>query len=784
MAIKRIKKINNIKNLFNFSCDLFKEKKYESKEKEDKSQLKNELLPTNIIIYADNASGKTSLSRALSAYGKEDEINNIKSLEFKNDSSKLPEIELEFFDNNVKNTIFVYNRDYVESKVLKGIEQTNKSIEYTIGEEGKDKKQARIIEIVISKFEKYLKNIDLINRLDEIKNKMSFEKKKKETEKLGFKFNLSEFLYDNATNESYVKNLNVDITQNYEDEVLQLKNIDVEKDRVNFNLQSLPNFDYEDFSNTMSSDKSYEDIGKHINDYILNIGKNWIEEGLKNPKRVEGKCPFCNQSVKKDLMNKYDQFFKSDKTIFIKKLEKYQEQVENIRTTIKNNISKYENLLLNIKSKIKLLRLKEYDEKKEYKKEYIDVLDNFLDKTIITQIREKQDSKISEPIKIDKIQFESIIGSFKSIDDELNKRIDEINYSLKDASKKKSKLKPCIIDKQTKLFYLENKSLIDKINRKIDTIQKIGKFISNKKIELISLLSKKNKNEEKVKLFNKLLENSNANKYSVNEDWILELRGNGTNVEVNNTLIYKTLSDGEKNIIGLVYFISSIINNIDSIDDFKNMTIVIDDPICSLDCDNFYYVSSLISDISKYISKYYYGKEDSGIVNPQFIIMTHNSKFFNILINNIYYKKTDRIRVYNLLNGQLKEKQMLDLIAESEYMLILKRVYKALKDDRKIAGSDLRFILETIANFYCLKPNTNNKNLFELIESYFYEKSIENTINKNTMISNDSSHSDFNKSIDEEHYKEVKETADWIINTLIREKFKGQYDFLVKCSFE
>ena len=61
------------------------------------------------------------------------------------------------------------------------------------------------------------------------------------------------------------------------------------------------------------------------------------------------------------------------------------------------------------------------------------------------------------------------------------------------------------------------------------------------------------------------------------------------------------LSDGEKSIIALLFFIANIHSSVNSIDDYGNMLVVIDDPSSNLDYENTIRIADIISDINSIV---------------------------------------------------------------------------------------------------------------------------------------------------------------------------------------
>lgn len=83
---------------------------------------------------------------------------------------------------------------------------------------------------------------------------------------------------------------------------------------------------------------------------------------------------------------------------------------------------------------------------------------------------------------------------------------------------------------------------------------------------------------------------------------------------------FKSLSEGEKNLVTLLYFTYLLRGSINEDDIEKDRVAVFDDPVSSLDSENLYYASSLIRNIIEDV------KNGQNIVKQVFV-MTHNVYF-------------------------------------------------------------------------------------------------------------------------------------------------------------
>ncbi|MDD2840477.1 MAG: AAA family ATPase, partial [Rickettsiales bacterium] len=359
MPIRKIERIHNIKNLFNFHC----EHEFVYNDSKNESILNNKLknpneysgkqvfvkktidIPSDVIIYAPNGNGKTSLSRCLSCWDRDKKIfdpykiDQIKSIECKEKVLEMPKID--FFDNNMKNTILVYNYDFISDNIIKEFSNNKESKGYLIlnKESGDSKifdllknfKNFFVLENKLIKFKKNSLEAKFNQKLQELKKEYNFRSE-------------GEFKFENL-NENFInkKQENFDEEQDYISILKQLKSIK-EEDKIIIPSFKNIEFDTDELEKILSNEENFPDAEKEITEYIMNIGRDWIKFGVEKIKKEKiednkWKCPFCQQNVENDLFTKYKKFFEETKKgLFLNKIDKILENLRNIYSEIQNNI--------------------------------------------------------------------------------------------------------------------------------------------------------------------------------------------------------------------------------------------------------------------------------------------------------------------------------------------------------------------------------------------------------------------------------------------------------------
>ena len=189
-----------------------------------------------------------------------------------------------------------------------------------------------------------------------------------------------------------------------------------------------------------------------------------------------------------------------------------------------------------------------------------------------------------------------------------------------------------------------------------------------------------------------------------------ENENNGYKIKRDGEIAYH-LSEGEKNIIGLVYFLQILSKNNIFINEIgrKNVCVVIDDPVSSLDEYNFYYAIGILI--------------EEGLKKGQFIILTHNiavldqcNRAFKRINNTTNYYELE-LKSNNDRPGDLKIIAMHDGLLQtlSEYFINFKFLYENEKKKDSLSDSEkylcinsARSLIESFCRFNYPAEDINN----------------------------------------------------------------------------
>lgn len=179
--------------------------------------------------------------------------------------------------------------------------------------------------------------------------------------------------------------------------------------------------------------------------------------------------------------------------------------------------------------------------------------------------------------------------------------------------------------------------------------------------------------------------------------------------------VFKSLSEGEKTIIALLYFLESCIGHVSNSQTIQPKLIVIDDPISSLSHNYIYEVASMIKRklIQPKIAKH-------------IVIMTHNIFFFQEILLSVYKRLAPErttpknCALYRIVKGEYSDcvpLSMHDML--NEYQALWQTI-RDVRDGRSLSvvlPNTMRNILEYYFSFSC-KQEKLDKALDKLATEY------------------------------------------------------------------
>jgi len=371
---------------------------------------------------------------------------------------------------------------------------------------------------------------------------------------------------------------------------------------------------------------TFDDLSKYENSEILKtkivgkedieIGKliqkldnsDWVKDGVDYLQQTENICPFCQQSISKDLREQIESFF--DETYENKKQE-LNDFIQNYKTYIYGLLS---NLQSFIGRDIPIIDFKELKAK-------IEILKNTY-KNNLSELEKKQKTP---SIHVEIESLESILSEISEIIKALKKEVEDTNSTFENIKTERTLLKSKIwrfivneLDIDLKSF---NKTKSD-VEKAIEGIGETLKTTKYKKSKLEKEVEEKESEVTSVKPtvneVNKILKLFGFTNFMLDE---ADKKGFYKVVREDGSEVKETLSEGESTFLTFLYFYHMLRGSTNDTGIGKDKIVVIDDPISSLDSNVLFIVSNLTKELIR---------DAKGGTNgiKQIFILTHNVYFF------------------------------------------------------------------------------------------------------------------------------------------------------------
>ncbi|GAA9409807.1 AAA family ATPase [Helicobacter pylori] len=666
------------------------------------------------IIFGNNGCGKTSLTRAFELLiSKNKHIEKYRTIS----TAESPSIEFECKDesytiepnSNIGVPSFkveIYNSDFLHNNApfnsefgLKELDDGVIILEGSVlGEETKEINQLKDF---MGKVEKEKKKIKDENSAETLIAKQESEIKKcdEEIEKIRKKvtsrtiqITLDEIKINNFCEvsknhfkyqEDALTNLEKDFDELNEamKEFDDLKEMKLPKDyqTIKDKLESLFSFDI---------DKEAGQVSKEIKEHISKVGREFIEKGIELQKKMpDNACPFCTQEITNNIIQAYTSYFNKSIEQFNQKSLKMSETLKKIleQWNIKEILQSFE--------RFEPFMKKDFSTNKESLKnalEQIKVLLEKLQKEVGKKEGVKNEKEFQETDKKLSENYENLQKCVNETRNILNQKKEQEEK----LEKLKKELKEARIKKAKHDSYDWQKSK-EEAERKLSVLERGHKRLNRLLEKIDNKLKGLYDQRPDIETINNYLKALNLPKYSLDKDYRIVLNSDA----LENSEAKIILSDGEKTTLAFAYFLARL-KLFYKKEDLKNLVVVIDDPISSLDEQRIYNTTCLVAKINQELAREKLSNEEN---KAQVFVLTHNHTFMARLINMI--GKHARYLQLERHQGQLKIvcKDRANGYFDTFYLLLFKEVYEFAKretvqDDFNEAinyGNKVRILLES-----------------------------------------------------------------------------------------
>ncbi|WRF25222.1 AAA family ATPase [Helicobacter pylori] len=685
------------------------------------------------IIFGNNGCGKTSLTRAFELL-----ISNNKHIEkyrtISTDES--PSIEFECEDRSYKidpNSdigvpfkVEIYNSDFLHNNAplnsefgLKKLDDGTIILEGSVlGEETKEINQLKDFREKVEKRQKKIKDENDIENTLIAKQKSEIKKYDKEIEKIRKKMTsktiqialdeigINNFYKVSKDKFKYQEDILKDLEKDFNelDEAMKkfdgLKEMELPKDdqTIKDKLKFLFSFDI---------DKEAGKVSEKIKEHISKVGREFIEKGIKLQKEMpDNACPFCTQKIPHEIIQEYTSYFNES-------VETFNQYSLEMSGTLKNILNQWNiKEILQSFEKFEPFMKKDFSKNKESLEKALEQIKVLLEK-LQKEVDKKEGAKNKE-------EFQKIDKKLLEIQENIQKHVNETRKILNEKKKQKEKLEKLKTDlKEARI----KKAKHDSYDwQKIKKEAEIKLSVLNRGYERLNCLLEKidNKlkrlNEQKrhdIEAINSYLKALNLPKYSLDKDYRIVLNSDA----LENSKAEMILSDGEKTTLAFAYFLVRL-KSFYKKEDLKNLVVVIDDPISSLDEQRIYNTSYyIVVKINQELAGEALKDEDKA----QVFVLTHNHTFMARLINMV----SKHARYFQLERNQWQ----LKIVCKNKvvgyfdtfYLLLFKEAY-AFAEKGKVQdnfneainyGNKVRILLESFLKINFIDSFLGGNNVFE-----------------------------------------------------------------------
>ncbi len=668
------------------------------------------------IIFGNNGCGKTSLTRAFELLiPKNKHIEKYRTIS----ADKSPSIEFECEDRSYKIEpngdirvppfkVEIYNSDFLHNNAplnsefgLKKLDDGTIILEGSVlGEETKEINQLKDCRGKIEKRQKKIKDENDSENTLSAKQESEIKKYDKEIEKIRKKMTsntikitpdeigINDFCKVSKDKFKYQEDVLTNLEKDFNklNEAMKkfdgLKEMELPKDyqTIKDKLEFLFSFDI---------DKEAGEVSKKIKEHISKVGREFIEKGIELQKEMpDNACPFCTQEITNNIIQAYTSYFN-------KRIEQFNQDSLEVSGTLKKILEQW-----NIKEILQSFERFEPFMKKDSSTNK-ESLENALDqiKVLLEKLQKEVDKK--EGAK-NKEKFQEIDKELLEIQKDIQQHVDETRKILNEKKKQKEKLEKLKTElKEARIKKVKHDSYdwqkskreaerkLSVLNRGHERLNRLLEKIDNK---LKKLYEQKRPDIEAINSYLKAL---NLTKYSLDKDYRIVLNSD----VLENSKAEMILSDGEKTTLAFAYFLARL-KLFYKKEDLKDLVVVIDDPISSLDEQRIYNTSDIVAKINQELAGEALKDEED---KAQVFVLTHNHTFMVRLINMV-----GKYACYFQLERNQKQ---LKIVCKNEvvgyfdtfYLLLFKEVYEFAKkekvqDDCKEAinyGNKVRILLES-----------------------------------------------------------------------------------------
>ncbi|MCB1217075.1 AAA family ATPase [bacterium] len=407
-------------------------------------------------------------------------------------------------------------------------------------------------------------------------------------------------------------------------------------------------------------------------------------------------CPFCEQNISQQnvqlILKIYSEYFAGEEEKHRLLLQKRIEQLKNLENDI-IQINYQSAKQIAIYSQLKLI-LPDYRETSltSVAKE-VTTLQNSIQQLVLALSSKK--SKLNQSHIVRTSEMERTLDSLINDVTANNVKVTILNEQLQNTDNARRKLQREACRLFAEEWILDNWSTITSGHDLEDDIKALNKRLQ----QLEEKMPTEDVYEKISKTFKYLLRYFFEDKYVFDEK-TSEISLGSTNFRRG---LIRSLSDGEKSIIAFCYFIASIHGKVSKSSQYKNVFLVIDDPVNSLSFDYIYDVAQIIKNLTiseeGTISVNPSKISDAKFHRPDMLILTHSSYYYNMLLSNRAVKDESAFLLEATDACHRLHKQSVYIAPFQQQLMLVHKVSIGEKKPDVSVGNSIRSVLEAVGRF-------------------------------------------------------------------------------------
>lgn len=755
----------------------------------------------NNIIYGENYSGKTTLSRIIDSLGRkevhQDYIDHAKYTFYLMDGTSIDERNVS--NNNYK--VSVYNSDFV-----------SENLKWFMAEDGELRPLAIIGETGVDIDNKITQCDDRLEKEDGTYSSVLERYQKATNDFNSFKKRIKDLLTDRAreirhnfelygehnyTRSNLKEDLDGILHNDFEPLTLEVKEKykklikEENKETINYDKLKIPEIQLpiDEINKMLTKEISVTNtIEKWVNDTQLS---SWIEDAYRIHKDKYHECQFCGGPLEELIFTKVEQHFSKESEWLKNKLKKLIKNLESTVEIIGSHTIDVELFLTNFHTDLERFIQKSTKEKYELKKQV---------EEIIARLYARLESPF-KPLSEINLDIEIELKIYM-LNHKLKEYIQNHNEIVKDFSNTQKELRNTLrlnkVYETYKKFLPEDddsyisyeETLYDRLALKKE-MEWRKRVFNNKEDRIRRIKTKKEELQQKLKQEQIAVEQINdyLNYFFQTEEieLVYEETEDAAYFKVTrNSKLARNLSEGERRIISFCYFLTSIHDGLKENASKDDLIIYIDDPISSLDKNHIFTMFSIINSLIVRNGNY-----------NQLFVSTHNLEFLKYMnridAENVGYyqvlrRRRDRDNSFTSILTRM-QKHLKNNVTEFHYLFKEMKdtydtlnIYTELENNKRIENAytsffDLPNIIRRFLEIYLFYKYPNENSLYRKI-MLFFDSEINGTF-VNRIINEFSHTTTFERANKPPEIPEVKECLDLIfkrMENLDEEQYKQLKD--------